>query len=80
MGALLKSLLAGDRVLNVFALGQFCSPKLVEVIGWHGGFDAVWFDQEHVGLTIPQIEEAARAARGAASTASSVSTPPITPR
>jgi 4-hydroxy-2-oxoheptanedioate aldolase len=65
MGAQLKSLLAGDRVLNVFALGQFCSPKLVEVIGWRGGFDAVWFDQEHVGLTIPQIEEAARAARGA---------------
>ncbi|HBI41438.1 MAG TPA: aldolase [Planctomycetales bacterium] len=65
MGAQLKSLLAGDRVLNVFALGQFCSPKLVEVIGGRGGFDAVWLDQEHVGLTIPQIEEAARAARGA---------------
>jgi 4-hydroxy-2-oxoheptanedioate aldolase len=64
MGAQLKSLLAGDRVLNVFALGQFCSPKLVEVIGGRGGFDAVWLDQEHVGLTIPQIEEAARAARG----------------
>jgi 4-hydroxy-2-oxoheptanedioate aldolase len=64
MGTLLKSLLAGGRVLNVFALGQFCSPKLVEVIGGRGGFDAVWFDQEHVGLTIPQIEEAARAARG----------------
>jgi 2-keto-3-deoxy-L-rhamnonate aldolase RhmA len=64
MGAQLKSLLAGDdRVLNVFALGQFCSPKLVEVIGGRGGFDAVWLDQEHVGLTIPQIEEAARAAR-----------------
>src|SRR3954447_5855153 len=65
MGAQLKSLLAGDRVLKVFALGQFCSPKLVEVIGWQGGFDAVWLDQEHVGLTIPQIEEAVRAARGA---------------
>lgn len=63
MGAQLKSLLAGDRVLKVFALGQFCSPKLAEVIGMRGGFDAVWFDQEHVGLTIPQIEEAARAAR-----------------
>ncbi len=36
----------------------------MEVIGGRGGFDAVWFDQEHVGLTIPQIEEAARAARG----------------
>src|SRR4029453_10154377 len=29
-----------------------------------GGFDAVWLDQEHAGLTTQQIEEAARAARG----------------
>src|SRR5262249_19172799 len=28
-----------------------------------GGFDAIWLDQEHVGLTLPQIEEATRAAR-----------------
>lgn len=64
MGAHLKALLAQDRVLKVFALGQLCHPKLVEMAAWSGGFDAVWFDQEHVGLTVPQIEEAARAARG----------------
>jgi 2-keto-3-deoxy-L-rhamnonate aldolase RhmA len=64
MGAALKALLAGDRVVRVFALGQLCHPKLVEMVGWHGGWDAVWLDQEHVGLTIPQIEEATRAARG----------------
>src|SRR4051794_26622892 len=63
MGASLKTLLAQDRLLRVCLLGQLCSPKLVEMIAWQGGFDAVWFDQEHVGLTIPQIEEAARAAR-----------------
>jgi 2-dehydro-3-deoxyglucarate aldolase/4-hydroxy-2-oxoheptanedioate aldolase len=34
------------------------------MVAWSGGFDAVWLDQEHVGLTIPQLEEAARAARG----------------
>jgi 2-dehydro-3-deoxyglucarate aldolase/4-hydroxy-2-oxoheptanedioate aldolase len=59
-----KSLVAGGRSVRVCALGQLCHPKLVEMIGWHGGFDAVWLDQEHVGLTVPQIEEAARAARG----------------
>ncbi len=64
MGAHLKALLALNRVVKVFALGQFCNPKLVEMVGWQGGFDAVWFDQEHAGLTIGQIEEAARAARG----------------
>jgi 2-keto-3-deoxy-L-rhamnonate aldolase RhmA len=64
LGALLKSLLKQERVIRVFALGQLCHPKLVEMIGFQGGFDAVWLDQEHVGLTIPQIEEAARATRG----------------
>lgn len=64
MGAHLKALLKQDRVVKIFALGQVCNPKLVEMVAWQGGFDAVWFDQEHCGLSIPQIEEAARAARG----------------
>jgi 2-keto-3-deoxy-L-rhamnonate aldolase RhmA len=64
MGAQLKALLAQDRIVKVFALGQICSPKLVEMVALQGGYDAVWLDQEHVGLTLPQIEEAARAARG----------------
>ncbi|HVS34377.1 MAG TPA: aldolase/citrate lyase family protein [Gemmataceae bacterium] len=63
MGAQLKALLAGKRVLRVFALGHLFSPKLVEMIGWRGGFDAVWFDQEHAGLSMAQIEEGSRAAR-----------------
>jgi 4-hydroxy-2-oxoheptanedioate aldolase len=63
MGARLKALLSQDRVVRVFGLGQFCSGKLVEVVGWHGGFDAVWLDQEHAGLAVAQLEEAARAAR-----------------
>jgi 2-keto-3-deoxy-L-rhamnonate aldolase RhmA len=64
MGAQLKALLAGERVIRVFALGQLCHPKLVEMVGWFGGFDAVWLDHEHAGLSVQQIEEAARAARG----------------
>lgn len=63
MGASLKSLLSQDRVVRVCLLGQLCSPKLVEMLAWQGGFDAVWFDQEHAGLTIAQIEEVTRAAR-----------------
>jgi 4-hydroxy-2-oxoheptanedioate aldolase len=65
MGANLKQLLTTGRVLNVFCLGQVCHPKLVEMLGMHGGWDAVWLDQEHVGLTGPQIEDGARAARAA---------------
>src|SRR5438309_10205574 len=64
MASRLKQLLAQDKVTRVFCAGQLCHPKIVEIVGQHGGYDAVWLDQEHVGLTIPQIEEAARAARG----------------
>lgn len=64
MGARIKKALADNKLVRVFCVGQLCSPKIVEIIGLQGGYDAVWLDQEHVGLTIPQIEEGARAARG----------------
>jgi 2-keto-3-deoxy-L-rhamnonate aldolase RhmA len=63
MGARLKQALAQGQVVTVFGLGQLCHPKYVEIVGLQGGFEAVWFDQEHCGLTIPQVEEVARAAR-----------------
>ncbi len=59
----LKEALKQNRVVRVFALGQLCGPKLVEMVGFQGGYDAVWLDQEHVGLTVEQIEHSARAAR-----------------
>src|SRR6516165_8637116 len=59
----LKSLLAEGKLIKVFGLGQLCHPKIVEIIGLHGGYDAVWLDQEHAGLSIEQIENASRAAR-----------------
>jgi 2-dehydro-3-deoxyglucarate aldolase/4-hydroxy-2-oxoheptanedioate aldolase len=34
------------------------------MVGWFGGFDAVWLDHEHAGLSTAQVEEAARASRG----------------
>jgi 2-keto-3-deoxy-L-rhamnonate aldolase RhmA len=65
MPATLKEALRGDRLLRAFAVGQLCHPKLIELVAYLGGYDAVWLDQEHVGLTIPQIEEATRAGRAA---------------
>jgi 2-keto-3-deoxy-L-rhamnonate aldolase RhmA len=59
----LKQALGQGRVTRVFGVGQLYHPKLIEIIGLQGGFDAVWLDQEHAGLTIEQIEHAARAAR-----------------
>lgn len=63
MPSRLKDLLSRDQLVRVFGLGQLCSAKLVEMIALQGGWDAVWFDHEHAGLSTAQIEEAARAAR-----------------
>ena len=58
MGAKLKQLLAAGQLVRVFGLGQLCHPKFVEIIGYQGGYDDVWLDQEHTGLSIAQLEEA----------------------
>jgi 4-hydroxy-2-oxoheptanedioate aldolase len=60
----LKDHLKRGGLVRVFGLGQLCHPKLVEMIGLRGGYQAVWLDQEHAGLSVEQIEQAARAARG----------------
>jgi 4-hydroxy-2-oxoheptanedioate aldolase len=61
----MKEWLRQGRLVRVFALGQLCHPKLVELLGVHGGWDAVWLDQEHAGLTQGQLEDGLRAARAA---------------
>jgi 2-dehydro-3-deoxyglucarate aldolase/4-hydroxy-2-oxoheptanedioate aldolase len=59
----LKDALAQGKLVRVFGMGQICHPKIIEIIGQQGGYDAVWLDQEHAGLTIPQIEHGCLAAR-----------------
>lgn len=59
----LRALLKSRPIVRCCAFGQLCHPKLIEMVGHMGAFDAIWLDQEHVGLTMPQIEEANRAAR-----------------
>jgi 2-dehydro-3-deoxyglucarate aldolase/4-hydroxy-2-oxoheptanedioate aldolase len=64
MGIRLKEALAQGKLVRVFCVGHLCSPKFVEILGVHGGYEAIWLDQEHGGLTLEQIEHAVRAARG----------------
>src|SRR5687767_5226264 len=59
----LKSALRAGRLARAFCLAQLAGPKIVEMLALSGGYDAVWLDQEHVGLTLPQIEECCRAGR-----------------
>jgi 2-dehydro-3-deoxyglucarate aldolase/4-hydroxy-2-oxoheptanedioate aldolase len=58
----IKQLLGENQVVRVFALGQLLSPKLVEVVGVHGEFDALWLDAEHAGIGMKDIELATLAA------------------
>jgi 4-hydroxy-2-oxoheptanedioate aldolase len=59
----IKQLLAEGGVVRMFGVGQLFSPKLIEIVGEHGGFDALWLDAEHAGLTMKEIEWATMAAR-----------------
>jgi 4-hydroxy-2-oxoheptanedioate aldolase len=59
----LKDLLRQGKLVRVFCLGQLCSPKVLELVALQGGYDGVWLDQEHGGLSTEQLEQATRAAR-----------------
>jgi 2-dehydro-3-deoxyglucarate aldolase/4-hydroxy-2-oxoheptanedioate aldolase len=59
----IKQLLAEGGVVRMFGVGQLISPKLIEIVGEHGGFDALWLDAEHAGITMKEIELATMAAR-----------------
>lgn len=59
----IKQLLADNQVVRVFALGQLLSPKLVEIVGEHGEFDALWLDAEHAGIGMKDVELATLAAK-----------------
>src|SRR5437660_10804452 len=59
----IKQLLAEGGVVRMFGAGQLISPKLIEIVGEHGGFDALWLDAEHAGITMKEVELATMAAR-----------------
>ncbi len=59
----IKELLAQGKLVRMFGIGQLFTPKFIEIVGEHGGFDALWLDAEHAGLAMAQIEAATLAAR-----------------
>lgn len=58
----IKEMLARGETVRLFGVGQLYSSKLIEVVGYHGGFDGLWVDAEHAGLTMREIAEATLAA------------------
>lgn len=59
----IKQRLARGEVVMICAMGRVLHYNLIQILGVHGGFHGVWFDLEHVGNGIENIEIAAMAAR-----------------
>lgn len=59
----IKERLAEGKMVRIVGVGALAHPKFIEVAACHGGFHGVWIDQEHAGLTHPQIEHLCLACR-----------------
>lgn len=59
---LIKDKLQRGEIVRLFGVGQLYSPKLIEIVGEHGGFDGFWMDHEHAGLSLREIEVGTMAA------------------
>lgn len=63
MGGSLKRSLRAGKLVKVCYLGQLCHPKVVEIVGLAGGYNAVWLDQEHASVSLSNVEDCSRAAK-----------------
>lgn len=63
MSRIFQDLLSTDRVLRVFSVSRIVHPVVFDVLGFAGGFDGFWLDQEHGGMTVPQVQLASAFAR-----------------
>lgn len=59
----IKQRLADDEIVTAIGVGRVLHHNLIQILGLQGGFDAVWFDMEHVGLSITDLEIGTMAAR-----------------
>lgn len=59
----IKNRLANDELVRVIGVGRVLHHNFVQIIGVHGGYHGLWFDHEHVGFSIENLEVAALAAR-----------------
>lgn len=59
----IKQRLADNEIVMACGMGRIPHHNFLQILGMNGGFHAVWFDQEHTGVTQEQIEIGALAAR-----------------
>ncbi len=60
---LIKERMAAGEFTRVIGIGRVMHHNLVQIIGMQGGFHGVWFDHEHCGFSIEQLEIGTLAAR-----------------
>ena len=59
----IRQRLAAGQMVRAFNVGQLAGPKWVDIAAMHGGWHAVWIDEEHAAVDQPRIEELVRACR-----------------
>jgi 2-dehydro-3-deoxyglucarate aldolase/4-hydroxy-2-oxoheptanedioate aldolase len=59
----IKARLARGQLVLAAGVGRIAHHNLLQIIGIQGGFHALWFDHEHVGLSIDELEIGTLAAR-----------------
>jgi 2-dehydro-3-deoxyglucarate aldolase/4-hydroxy-2-oxoheptanedioate aldolase len=52
----IKTRLGRGEVLMVAACGRIVHHNLIQMLGIHGGFQAVWFDMEHMDYPTEKLE------------------------
>ena len=55
--------LANGETVRYGAIGRVLHHNVINMIGFSGGFDGLWFDHEHVGFSMEKLEVACMAAR-----------------
>lgn len=63
MSGIFQERLATGRVLRVFSVSRIVHTVVFDLFGMAGGFDGLWLDQEHGGMTVPQVQSASAFAR-----------------
>ena len=58
-----KERLANEETVRIAGLGRVLHHNVIHIFGFHGGFEALWFDHEHVGFSMEKLEIACTAAR-----------------
>jgi len=59
----IKSRLARNELIMAVGVGRAMHRNLLQMIGMRGGFHAVWFDHEHSGFSMEELEVGTLAVR-----------------